>query len=105
MDLNDLDKGQILMARQPGQSIFEAAGLAECSQCTMYVPAKSGPRRDNQWTGNRVMGARGCLMCTVSEGWPIWSDPTEELLLHKLLKSLMRNMIENCRDPVCIKAC
>ena len=31
-----------------------------------------------------------------SEGWPVWSDPTDELLWLKLLKKLMLVLIERC---------
>ena len=37
-----------------------------------------------------------------SEGWPAWSDPTDELLLLKLLKKLMLVLIERCQNTQCI---
>lgn len=37
-----------------------------------------------------------------SKGWPVWSDPTEELLLLKLLKKLMLLLIERCKKIECI---
>ncbi|KAK3524329.1 hypothetical protein QTP70_028053 [Hemibagrus guttatus] len=45
------------------------------------------------------MGGRGSLMHVGSEGWPVWSDPTDELLLLKLLKKLMLALIERRRWP------
>ncbi len=34
----------------------------------------------------RVIGGQGSLMHVGSKGWPMWSDPTDKLLLLKLLK-------------------
>lgn len=35
------------------------------------------------------MDGQGSVMYVGSEGWPVWSDPTDELLWLKLLKKLM----------------
>ena len=53
------------------------------------VSIKSGPRKEQWWTGNRVTGGQASLMHVGSEGLPVLSDPTDELLLLKLLKKLM----------------
>ncbi|KAK3556078.1 hypothetical protein QTP70_004374 [Hemibagrus guttatus] len=45
------------------------------------------------------MGGQGSLMHMGSEGWLVWSDPTDELLLHKLLKKLMQVLIEREQPP------
>lgn len=41
------------------------------------------------------MGAQGSLMHVRNQGWPVWSDPSEELLQHEMLKTLMLTMIDN----------
>ncbi|KAK3506915.1 hypothetical protein QTP70_031190, partial [Hemibagrus guttatus] len=40
-----------------------------------------------------------------SEGWPVWSDPTDELLLLRLLKKLILVLIERCQNTQCITVC
>ncbi|KAK3527039.1 hypothetical protein QTP86_008668 [Hemibagrus guttatus] len=50
------------------------------------------------------MGRRGSLMPVGSEGWPVWSDPTDELLLLKSLKKLMLVLIERGQNTQCITA-
>ena len=40
-----------------------------------------------------------------SESWPVWSDPTHELLLVKLLKKLMLVLTERCQNTKCIAVC
>ncbi|KAK3520889.1 hypothetical protein QTP86_017021, partial [Hemibagrus guttatus] len=45
------------------------------------------------------MGGRGSLMHLGSEGWPVWSDPTDELLLLKLLKKLRLVNADPCAPP------
>ena len=53
---------------------------------------------------HRVIGGQGSLMHVVS-GWPAWSDPTDELLLLKLLKKLMLVLIQRCQKTQCITVC
>ncbi len=65
-------------AKRPGQNISKTTSLVGCMQ--WLVPTKNGARKDNQWTGDRVMGAQDSLMHVESEGYPVWSDYTEELL-------------------------
>ena len=36
-----------------------------------------------------------------NEGWPVWSNPTDKLLLLKLLE-LMLVLIERCQNTQCI---
>ncbi len=43
-------------------------------------------------------------MYVASEGWPVWSDPTDELQL-KLLKKLMLVLMERCQNTQCITDC
>ena len=69
------------------------------------VSIESGPRKEHWWTSDRVMGGQGLLMLVGSEVWPVWSDPTDELLLLKLLKKLMLVLIEWCQNTQCIAVC
>ncbi|KAK3568664.1 hypothetical protein QTP86_011458 [Hemibagrus guttatus] len=45
---------------------------------------------------DRVMGGQGSLMGI--KGWPVWSNPTDELMSLKLLKKLMLVLIERCQN-------
>ena len=40
-----------------------------------------------------------------SEGCPVWSDPTDELLLLKLLKKLVLVLTERCQNTQCVIVC
>ena len=40
-----------------------------------------------------------------NKGWPVWSDPTDELLMLKLLKKLVVVLIERCQNTKCIAVC
>ena len=40
-----------------------------------------------------------------SDGWPVLSDPIEELLELKLLKKSMLVPIERCQNTQCIAVC
>ena len=51
------------------------------------------------------MGGQGSMMHVGSEGWPLWSDPTDELLLLKLLKKLILVLTERCPNTHCIAIC
>ncbi len=55
-------------AKRPGQNISKTTSLVGCMQ--WLVPTKNGARKDNQWTGDRVMGAQDSLMHVESEGYP-----------------------------------
>jgi len=56
-DLSDFDKGQIraifITASPKGQVLWGVPGTQ------WSVPTKSGPRKDNWGTGDRVMGTQG----------------------------------------------
>lgn len=45
-----------------GQSVSKTAGLVGCYWYAVVSPYKSGPGKDNLWTGDRVFGAQGLLM-------------------------------------------
>ena len=110
-DLSEFDKGQIVMARWLGQSISCSDPCSEL-QLLLVVPSlqwsvsiRTGPRKKQWWTGNRVVGGQGSLMHVGSEGWPVWSDPTDELLMLKLLSNLMLVQIERLQNTKCITVC
>lgn len=69
-DLSDFDEGQIVMARASSkqQVLWDV-----CSG--QYLPRKA-----NWWTSDRVMGTQNSLMHMGRDGWPVWSEPTGELL-------------------------
>ena len=69
------------------------------------VSIKRGPRKEQWWSGIRVMGDQGSFMHVGREGWLAWSDPTDELLLLKLLKKLMLVLIERCQNTQCNAVC
>lgn len=58
----------------------------------------------NWCTCDMVMGTQGSMMFVGWEGWLIWSDPTEDLVKHKLQKKLMLAMIEMCQNTEGIDA-
>ena len=110
-DLSEFDKGQIVMPRRLGQSISCSDPCSEL-QLLLVVPSlqwsvsiRIGPRKKQWWTGNRVVGGQGSLMHVGSEGWPVWSDPTDELLMLKLLSNLMLVQIERLQNTKCITVC
>jgi hypothetical protein len=41
--------------------------------------------------GQRITGGKGSPVHVRSNGWPMWSNPTDKLLLLKLLKKLMQS--------------
>ena len=47
------------------------------------------------------MGSQGSLIPVGSIGWPVWSDPTDKLLLLTLLKKLMLVLIQRCQNTQC----
>ena len=51
------------------------------------------------------MDGQSSLVHVGSEAWPVWSDPTDELLLLKLLKKLMVVLIERCPNTQCLAVC
>ena len=48
------------------------------------------------------MDGQDLSMHVGSEGWPVWSDPTDELLLLILLRKLILVLIERCQKNHCI---
>ena len=65
------------------------------------VSIKSDLWKEQWWTNDRVMSGQGSLMHLGSIGWPLWSDPTQ-LLLITLLKKLLLVLIERCKNTQCI---
>lgn len=74
-DRSDFDKSQSMMERQLGPS---QTGLRLSSL------TKRAPRMENN---NKVMDHQRSVKHTGTEAWPLWSDPTKELLELKLLKT------------------
>ncbi|KAK3560012.1 hypothetical protein QTP86_033753 [Hemibagrus guttatus] len=62
------------------------------------VHMKHGPRKDSQCTSNRIVSSQDAVMSERIEGLLVWSDLTEELLKHKLLKMLMLAMKLNVSE-------
>ena len=62
-------------------------------------------RKEQWWTSHRAMGGQDSLMHVGSEGWPMWSDPTDDALLPKLLKKLMLVLLDRCQNTQCIAVC
>ena len=80
-DLSKLGKDQIVMARRPGQSISRTAAHMQCSQSAVVSIYQKWSKEGtvvNRWQGH------GSLMHMGSEGWPEWSNPTDELMLLKV---------------------
>ena len=81
-DVSDFDKGQIVMSTRLGQSISRTAALVGCSRSAVV-------RTYQKWSKegklvNRQQGqTRGSFIHVGSEGWPVLSDPIEELLEFK----------------------
>ena len=89
-DLSKFDKGQIVKARWLGQNISKTFQfLLGVPSVQWSVSINSGPRKEQWRTGDRAMGGQGSWMHVGSEGWPVWLDPTDKLLLIKLLKRFM----------------
>lgn len=70
-DLNEFDKKQSVMARQPGQNISKAAALRVCSG--QFLSKLEGTEVNQQQ-------GQGWPRFTDGECWAVWSDPTDELL-------------------------
>ena len=92
------------MTRRPGQSIFRTAALVGCSWSAVVSIYQKSSKEETVVSWRQVHG-QGSLMHVGSEGWPEWSDPTDELLLLKLLKKLMLVLIEKCQNTQCITIC
>ena len=103
-DVSDFDKGQIVMARRLGQSISRTAALVGCSRSAV-VRTYQKWSKEGKPVNRRQGQTRGSLMHVGSEGWPVLSDPIEELLELKLLKKLMLVLIERCQNTQCITVC
>ncbi|KAK3525830.1 hypothetical protein QTP70_010668 [Hemibagrus guttatus] len=92
-DLSEFDKDQIVMSRRLDQSISKTTALVGCSRSAVV-------RINQKWSKegtvvNRRHGhGRPRLVHAHWEGWSVWSDITDELLLLKLLKKLMLVLIE-----------
>lgn len=95
---NDLsDFVQIVMVRwlrmmTKCEYLQNARFYGVCTVVSTYC-TKSGPLKDKQRTRNRVMGTQSSFM---SKGSPARSFPIEELLEHKLLKTLMQAVMDKC---------
>ena len=79
MDLSEFDKGQIVMARRLGQSISKTAALVGCSRSAV-VRIYQKCSKEGTVVNLRKGHGQGLLMHVGSEGWPVWSDQTDELL-------------------------
>ncbi|KAK3508829.1 hypothetical protein QTP70_009603 [Hemibagrus guttatus] len=84
-DLSEFDKGQIVMARRLDQSISKTATLVGCSRSAVVSIYQKWSKE-----GTVVNQRQGH-----GRPRPVWSDPTDELLLLKLLKKLMLVLIES----------
>ena len=69
------------------------------------LPTKTVPRKHKQWTGDRVMGNQSLMMHTGSEGWPSWSNPTEELLLKILMLVIIQSCQKTWSTACCVWCC
>ena len=103
-DVSDFDKGQIVMARQLDQSISTTAALVGCSRSAV-VRTYQKWSKEGKPVNRRQGQTQGSLMHVGSEGWPVLSDPIEELLELKLLKKLMLVPTERCQNTQCIAVC
>lgn len=70
-----------------------------------FIPNKVVQGITSSETEVRVMGIQSILMHMGSEGQPVESSPTEELLQYKLLKKLMMPVIKRCQNIQCIATC
>ncbi|ROL33036.1 hypothetical protein DPX16_5931 [Anabarilius grahami] len=73
-DLSEFDKGQIVMARRLGQSVSKTAALVGCSRSAVVSIYQKCSKEGTVMNRRQGHGRVG------SEGWPVWSDPTDELL-------------------------
>ena len=69
------------MAGQLGQSISKTAALVGCSQSAEVSIYQKWSKEGTVVSQRQIMGGQGSLMHVGSEGWHVWSDPTDELLL------------------------
>ncbi|ROL43068.1 Rho guanine nucleotide exchange factor 2 [Anabarilius grahami] len=96
-DLSEFDKDQIVMARRLSQSISKTAALVGCSRSAVVSIYQKCSKE-----GTVVNRRQGHGRLRLIEGWPVWSDPTDELLKLKLLKKIMLVLIERCQNTQCI---
>ena len=84
-DLSDFDKGQVVMARQLGQSISngKACGVLPVSNGE-YLPTVV--RGGTNHKPAMELDAQGLSMREGNEGYPVWSELTEGLLWNKSQK-------------------
>jgi len=66
-DLSNIDKGQIVMARQS----LKRHGLRICPGQQCWEFTNSGPRRDKPQTSDRVLGTQGSSMQMGNEFYPV----------------------------------
>ncbi|KAK3572558.1 hypothetical protein QTP86_000435 [Hemibagrus guttatus] len=94
-DLSTFDEGQIVMARRLDQSISKTAALVWCSRSAVVSIYQKWSKE-----GTVFMGSQGSLMHVGSEGCPVWSNPTDKLLMLILLKKLMLVLKERCTHRI-----
>lgn len=68
-DLSERDKGQIVVARQLGQSICKSGAVFRCLRSAMVRFIKSGQRKEQGRTSGRVMEGQGSLMHVRSQSF------------------------------------
>ncbi|KAK3558608.1 hypothetical protein QTP86_021665 [Hemibagrus guttatus] len=78
-------KGQIVMARPLDQNISKTAALVGCSRSAVVSIYQKCYKEGT--VVNRRQG-QGSLMHVGSECWPMWSDPTDEVLLLKFAEEV-----------------
>ncbi|KAI5629699.1 hypothetical protein C0J50_2200 [Silurus asotus] len=78
-DYNKFNKGHIVTSRRLGQSISNTAARVGCSRSAVVSIYQKCSKEGT--VVNRGQGhGQGPLMHVRSEGWSVWSDPTDELL-------------------------
>lgn len=80
-------------SRKNGQ-VFDMSNwpnvVSRCLNQSIYKTnksSKSGSKKDNWWTCNRVMVTQG-FKCVKREGYPAWFHPMEQLLLNKISETM-----------------
>ena len=99
-DFSVFDKGQIVLARQLNQSINKTAALVGCSQSAVVNIYQKWSKE-----GTMVNWRQGHGRPSLTDACGdkrLWSNPTDELLLLKLLKTSMPVRKERCQNTHCI---
>ena len=90
--MSEFDKGQIVMARRPSQSIFITAALVGCSQSAVVSVyqkwSKEGTVVNWQQDNGQTRPHSG------REGWHVWSDPTDETTVAQIDEEDDANMLQ-----------